>query len=142
MNGAKKPNLWPLHIQLCVCVCLCSRMLGLTHVSQEGHDLTPSFKRKILGRVGGCWDGQTRDQQEAVAVRTKAVGTVNCCEAGQVGWKELGKERAMCVCVIAWVGGGGVGVQGNMIDWKAAAKNRQTEVNALNEINHAITDMN
>lgn len=42
----------------------------------------------------------------------------------------------MCVCVIAWVGGGGVGVQGNMIDWKAAAKNRQTEVNALNEMNH------
>lgn len=42
----------------------------------------------------------------------------------------------MCVCVIAWVGGGGVGVQGDMIDWKAAAKNRQTEVNALNEMNH------
>lgn len=48
----------------------------------------------------------------------------------------LRKERAMCVCVIAWVGGGGVGVQGDMIDWKAAAKNRQTEVNALNEMNH------
>lgn len=122
MNGAKKPNLWPLNIQLCVCVCLCSRMLGLTRVSQEGHSLTPSFKRKILGRVG--------------------VGRVGPAISGWqwlLDWLDcqgLRKERAMCVCVIAWVGGGGVGVQGDMIDWKAAAKNRQTEVNALNEMNH------
>lgn len=100
MNGAKKPNLWPLNIQLCVCVCLCSRMLGLTRVSQEGHSLTPSFKRKILGRVGGCWEGRTRDQRVAVALRMKAVGTVNCREAGQVGWivRGLGK-RGLCVSV-------------------------------------------
>lgn len=95
MNGAKNPNLWPLNIQLCVCVCLCSRMLGLTRVSQECHNLTPSIKRKILGRMGGCWEGRTRDQRVAVAV-----GTVNCCEADQVGWivKGLGK-RGLCVSV-------------------------------------------
>lgn len=83
MNGAKKPNLWPLNIQLCVCVCLCSRKLGLTHVSQEGHNLTPSFKRKILGRVGGCW-GVMRSAGGS-GCTDEAVGAVNCCEAGQVG---------------------------------------------------------
>lgn len=44
----------------------------------------------------------------------------------------------MCVCVIAWVGGGGVGVQGDMIDWKAVIAISNSMVNIVANICHLL----